>query len=192
MTIINIKIRKGSMFPANKLLSLIFSLIILPGLVAAQDDGSIIINKKEVDTVFEQGLANLATGRTISDIVVRHVDVGEEFMGVSVVQRDKKPVTEIETGIAHVDLDEIYYVVSGEGTMVTGGEFVDMETSHSNLLGDMLRGQIVGGVLQKVKPGDIAIIPKGMPHGWHEIVTDSIGYIIFRGDPNKVMDEVYK
>ena len=132
-------------------------------------------------------LDNLATGRTVSDIVVRHIDVGEENMGVSVVQRSKKEVTDIETGIAHVALDEIYYIVSGEGTMVTGGEFVDMQTSFSNLLGAMERGEIRGGVLQKVEPGDIAIIPKGMPHGWHEITTDSISYIIYRGDPDKTM-----
>jgi len=160
-------------------------------LTHAQDGGSIIIDKKEIETIFEQGLEVLATGRTVSDIVARHVDVGEEFMGVSVVQRPKTSVSEQESGIAHTDLDEIYYIVSGEGTMVTGGKFVDMAESHSDLLGAMQRGNIVGGVLQKVKPGDIAIIPKGMPHGWHEIVTDNIGYIIFRGDPNKVMKEKY-
>jgi hypothetical protein len=114
--------------------------------------------------------------------VARHVDVGDEYMGVSVVQRSKTEITEQETGIAHTDLDEIYYI---------GGEFIDPQSSHSDLLGGMLRGTIRGGVLQKVKPGDIAIIPKGMPHGWHEIVTDSIGYIIFRGDPNEVMDLKY-
>lgn len=158
----------------------------------AQDGGSIIINKKEIEAIFDQGLETLATGRTVSDIVARHVDVGEEFMGVSVVQRPKTLVSEQQTGIAHVDLDEIYYIVSGEGTMVTGGKFLDMEETHSDLLGAMHRGSIVGGVLQKVKPGDVAIIPKGMPHGWHEIVTDSIGYIIFRGDPNQVMQEKYE
>lgn len=157
----------------------------------AQDGGSVIIDKKETEAIFDQGLEVLATGRTVSDIVARHVDVGEQFMGVSVVQRPKTLVSEQETGISHVDLDEIYYIVSGEGTMVTGGKFVDMQESHSELLGAMHRGTIVGGVLQKVKPGDIAIIPKGMPHGWHEIVTDNIGYIIFRGDPNKVMKEKY-
>ena len=161
------------------------------GSATAQDGGSIIINKKEVEAVFDQGLVNLASGRTVSDIVARHVDVGEEYMGVSVVQRSKVDVTDQETGIAHTDLDEIYYIVTGEGTMVTGGECIDPQSSHSNLLGGMLRGTIQGGVLQKVKPGDIAIIPKGMPHGWHEIVTDSIGYIIFRGDPNQVMDLKY-
>ena len=172
------------------LTTLILSL--MGGPTFAQQDGSIIINKKEVEAVFDQGLANLASGRTVSDIVARHVDVGDEFMGVSVVQRSKKEITEQETGIAHTDLDEIYYIVTGEGTMVTGGEFIDPQSSHSDLLGGMLRGTIRGGVLQKVKPGDIAIIPKGMPHGWHEIVTDSIGYIIFRGDPNEVMDLKYE
>jgi len=51
----------------------------------------------------------------------------------------------------------------------------------------MLRGEIKDGVLQRVEVGDIAIIPKGMPHGWHEITSDTISYIIFRGDPNEVM-----
>lgn len=108
-------------------------------------------------------------------------------MGVSVVQRSKVSFAGKETGIAHVNLDEIYYIVAGEGTMVTGGEFIDMQSSVSDLLGPTQRGEISGGVLQKVKPGDIAIIPKGMPHGWHEIATDTISYTVFRGDPDKVM-----
>ncbi len=173
---------------ARKLLTLIVALLACNAFADDHEGGSIIIPKAEVNATLRQGLDNLATGRTVSDIVVRHIDVGEENMGVSVVQRDKKEVTDIETGIAHVTLDEIYYIVAGEGTMVTGGEFVDMQTNFSALLGPMERGEIRGGVLQKVEPGDIAIIPKGMPHGWHEITTDSISYIIFRGDPDKVMD----
>ena len=155
--------------------------------IADNDEGSTIMSKAEIDATLKQGLANLATGRTVSDIVMRHIDVGEENMGVSVVQRSKTEANDLETGIAHVDLDEIYYIVAGEGTMVTGGEFVDKQTSFSSLLGPMERGEIRGGVLQKVAPGDIAIILKGMPHGWHEMTTETISYIIFRGDPNKVM-----
>jgi len=149
--------------------------------------GSFVIPKDEVNETLLKGLTNLSEGRTVSDIVVRHVDVGEEYLGVSVVQRSKVEPSEVETGIAHVDLDEIYYIVAGEGTMVTGGGFVDPTETNSNLLGSMLRGEIKDGVLQKVEVGDIAIIPKGMPHGWHEITSDTISYIIFRGDPNEVM-----
>ena len=158
----------------------------------SHEGGSAIMTKEEVETTLAQGLANLAEGRAISDIVMRHISVGEENMGVSVVQRSKVDVTATETGIAHVNLDEIYYMVAGEGTMITGGEFVDKQTSVSGLLGPMERGEIRGGVRQKVKVGDIAIIPKGMPHGWYEITTETIGYIIFRGDPNKVMDLKYE
>ena len=124
----------------------------------------------------------------MSDFVVRHLITGEENLGVSVVQRRKVEITDSTSRIAHPDLDEIYYIVAGTGTMVTGGEFVDMESSISSLLGPMERGEIRGGVEQYVEPGDIAIIPKGMP--WRlKIDTDAISYIIFRGDPNKVMDE---
>ena len=69
------------------------------------------------------------------------------------------------SGVAHPDLDEIFYIVSGTGTMVSGGEFVGMKSSISSLLGPMERGEIRGGVEQQVEPGDTAIIPKGMPHG---------------------------
>lgn len=155
----------------------------------ADEDAAIIMRKSEVDSTLAQGLENLAQGRSVSDIVMRHIDVGEEHLGVSVVQRSKVEITESETGIAHPNLDETYYIVAGEGTMITGGEFIETISSVSSLLGPMERGEIRGGTLQKVKPGDIAIIPKGMPHGWHEIDTDNISYIIFRGDPDKVMQE---
>jgi uncharacterized RmlC-like cupin family protein len=71
--------------------------------------------------------------------------------------------------------------------MITGGNFISPTATNSSLLGPMLRGEIIGGIHQPVKVGDIAIIPKGVPHGWHEITTETISYIIFRGDPNKVM-----
>ena len=155
--------------------------------ISSEATGSVIMSKEEVESTLRQGLEELENGNSVSDIVMRHIDVGGQNMGVSVVQRSKVAFEGKETGIAHVNLDEIYYIVSGEGTMVTGGEFIDMQTSVSNLLGPMERGEIRGGVLQQVKPGDIAIIPKGMPHGWHEITTDAISYIIFRGDPDEVM-----
>ena len=149
---------------------------------------SVIIPKEEVDATLLEGLSRIAGDRAISDIVVRHIDVGEEYLGVSVVQRDKVEVSDTETGIAHIALDEIYYIVAGEGTMVTGGQFIDPTEINSNLLGSMLRGEIMGGTLQPVKVGDIAIIPKGMPHGWHEIKTETISYIIFRADPYEEME----
>jgi len=184
----NIAIRKVQLM-RNLIRLILLSLTVTSTtqLVSADDGGSTIMTSEEVAATLAQGLENLNGGSTVSDIVMRHIDVGEQNMGVSVVQRSKVEFTGTETGIAHVNLDEIYYIVTGEGTMVTGGEFIEKQTSTSSLLGPMERGEIRNGVLQKVKPGDIAIIPKGMPHGWHEITTASISYIIFRGDPDEVM-----
>jgi len=177
------------MQPGNTLLAITLTLASFSIPVFAADaGGSTIMTKEEVTATLAQGLKNLEGGSSVSDIVMRHIDVGEQNMGVSVVQRSKVSFQGKETGIAHPNLDEVYYIVSGEGTMVTGGEFANMQSSVSSLLGPMERGDINGGVLQKVKPGDIAIIPKGMPHGWHEITSDAISYIIFRGDPDKVME----
>jgi hypothetical protein len=108
-------------------------LLLLAGSRAlAQEGGSTIIPKREVNEVLLRGLDNLAGGGAVSDIVVRHLDVGDENMGVSVVQRSKVEVRDTITGIAHPDLDEIYYIVSGTGTMVTGGEFVDKQSNVSH------------------------------------------------------------
>ena len=52
-------------------------------------NASVIIPKKEVDATLLEGLSRIAGDRSISDIVVRHIDVGEEYLGVSVVQRTK-------------------------------------------------------------------------------------------------------
>ena len=76
-------------------------------------NASVIIPKKEVDATLLEGLSRIAGERSVSDIVVRHIDVGEEYLGVSVVQRDKVEVSDTEAGIAHIGLDEIHYIVAG-------------------------------------------------------------------------------
>lgn len=171
-----------------------FSVFLSAGLfighVCAQSTGATFISKADVAATVAEATARIkANESTISDLVIRHIDVGEENLGVSVVQRVRVAPGETHRGISHLNLDEIYYVISGEGTMITGGQMVEIQSRDSTLLGPMEIGTMTGGVLQKMKPGDIAIIPKGMAHGWHEIVTDSISYLIFRGDPDKVMSE---
>ena len=56
------------------------------------DDGASIIPVREINEVLLKGLDNIAEGRSVSDIVVRHLNVGEENFGVSVVQRDQVEV----------------------------------------------------------------------------------------------------
>jgi mannose-6-phosphate isomerase-like protein (cupin superfamily) len=91
------------------------------------------------------------------------------------------------TGLFHDSQTEGYYIVSGEGTMVTGGRIVNGRKSApdaavtTTLNGPSCSGSIMGSdvVLRRVRAGDIIIIPAGVPHGWSEI-PDHVDYLSFR------------
>jgi hypothetical protein len=91
------------------------------------------------------------------------------------------------TGLFHESQTEGYYIISGAGTMVTGGRIVNGRKSAANaavtttLNGPSCSGSIMGPdvVTREVKVGDIIIIPAGVPHGWSTI-PDHVDYLSFR------------
>ena len=100
-------------------------------------------------------------------------------------------------GISHNDETETYIIVSGGGTLVTGGTIVNGSRSGPEsevtkvLNGPSCSGPIVGEVTKKiVVPGDIIIIPFGVPHGWTGI-TDHVDYLTVRPDPDHVLQSGY-
>jgi hypothetical protein len=90
-------------------------------------------------------------------------------------------------GIAHDSQTEGYLIISGGGTLVTGGKIVNGRKSGptnevtTTLNGPSCSGAIVGSDVVKkvVKVGDIIIIPAGVPHGWTDI-GDHVDYLSFR------------
>ena len=89
--------------------------------------------------------------------------------------------------IAHDQQTEGYLIVSGSGTLVTGGKIVNGRKSPAEsevtkmLNGPSCSGMTVGADVVKkvVKTGDIIIIPAGVPHGWSDI-PDHVDYLSFR------------
>ena len=75
-----------------------------------------------------------------------------------------------------VNTTEIYYMVEGVATLVTGGTLTDTNASTPG------RG-IEGGVSRRVTKGDVIIIPGHTAHWFSELETD-IEYLIFRSDPD--------
>ena len=56
---------------------------------------------------------------------------------------------------------EMFYVIDGAGTLVTGGKLVDEKrTNDANLSGTSIQS----GVSKKVNKGDWIIVPEGVPH----------------------------
>lgn len=102
------------------------------------------------------------------------------------------------TGIAHDHQTETYVIVSGGGTLVTGGRIANGRKSAPDsavtlvLNGPSCSGTIVGDDVVKkvVKTGDIIIIPAGVPHGWIDI-TDHVDYLSVRPDPDRVLPANY-
>ena len=102
------------------------------------------------------------------------------------------------TGIEHDYQTETYIIVSGAGTVVTGGHIVNGRKSAPDsevtkvLNGPSCSGIIVGPdvVKRAVKPGDIIIIPATVPHGWTDI-ADHVDYLSVRPDPDRVLPAGY-
>lgn len=119
----------------------------------------------------------------ISDSPIRVADVGGYKVGVYGVFRPKA----LPGGaIAHdTSVTEIYYMLEGTGTLVTGGTLVDRRsTGVSPNTGRQNYGgsKIDGGKSRQVAPGDIIIIPGKVPHWWSSLDSD-IKYVIYRPDP---------
>jgi len=97
-------------------------------------------------------------------------------------------------GIAHDHQTETYIIVSGTGTLITGGRIVNGRKSAPDspvttvLNGPSCSGAIAGPdvVTRSVKTGDIIIIPAGVPHGWSDI-PDHVDYLSVRPDPDRVL-----
>lgn len=102
-------------------------------------------------------------------------------------QASGRPADAAATGISHDSQTESYIIVSGSGTLVTGGHIVNGRKSAADsqvtkvLNGPSCNGIIAGAdvVKQVVKTGDVIIIPAGVPHGWIDI-ADHVDYLSIR------------
>ena len=102
------------------------------------------------------------------------------------------------TGLWHQGQTETYLIISGSGTLVTGGKVMNGRKSAPDsqvtkvLNGPSCSGSIVGDDVVKrvVNVGDIIIIPAGTPHGWADI-PDHVDYLTVRPDPQRTISELY-
>jgi len=117
----------------------------------------------------------------VSDRPIRVVDVtGDYRVGVYGVYRPREVAG--DANLHEVDTTEIYYMLTGTATLVTGGTMVDPyrpATSSTSLRAP----RIEGGVSRRVGPGDVVVIPGHTPHWWSSLDSD-IEYLIFRPDPD--------
>ena len=64
-------------------------------------------------------------------------------------------------GELHQNQDDIMIVKKGTATLVTGGTLVDPKTVSD---GELRGTSVKGGVSKSLGPGDVVIVPAGLPH----------------------------
>ena len=131
------------------------------------------------------------------DRQMKVVDMGKYNMSVGVLRRGKTNPGAPVGAINHTQITEVYYIVSGSGTLLTGGvvegakplpadgEIVKVAVGPSNQGTFKQAAQS-----RKVGPGDIVIIPPGVYHGFTD-VDDHVEYVSVRPDPDHVLPAGY-
>ncbi len=90
--------------------------------------------------------------------------VAETGTGQMVVRRRQEGPNNASV---HDDLTEIYQIVAGSGTFVTGGT---IKNPNERTAG------ISGGESRQVKAGDFVVLPPGTPH-WFSKIDGAITYV---------------
>lgn len=126
------------------------------------------------------------------DQQVRDVDIGKSHVGVGVVYRGKLAAPAPESVAEHDLVSEVYHIIDGSATLVTGPDLVGMKRRPADLETVRLfngpgnnSASIRNGVAHELKAGDVIVIPAGTGH-WFTRIDDHITYLMIRIDPDKV------
>ena len=126
------------------------------------------------------------------DQQIRAVDAGKTNVDVGLVYRGKLDSPAPNSVAEHDQVSEVYHVIDGAATLVTGPDLVDTKRRPADDRAvKMLNGpgsnsgSIRNGVTYQLKPGDVVIIPAGTGH-WFTKIDDHITYLMVRIDPDKI------
>jgi quercetin dioxygenase-like cupin family protein len=138
------------------IVALLAPALVIMAVVAAQPEktGVIHLDHEKVAAVFAKGGPLLATNNF-------KVQAGRR--------------TEAGEAEIHDHDTDIFYIVEGSATFVTGGKPVDTRTVSP---GETRAKSIAGGTEQKLTKGDIIMIPTGVPHWFKEVTGPFLYYVV--------------
>lgn len=146
------------------------------------------VPKSELDAYTQRAIEN-----HIVDQQVRCVDLGKVQAGIGLVTRGQLVPGSGGAVAEHEQVTEVYYVIDGSATLLTGPDLVDPKPRPSDLL--TVREQngpgfnatsIENPETHELKAGDMIVIPAGTGH-WFTRIDDHITYAMVRIDPDKVL-----
>jgi oxalate decarboxylase/phosphoglucose isomerase-like protein (cupin superfamily) len=144
------------------------------------------VSSAEIQEAVKRGIAALTPGVSVNDRIVSFADIAKYNVAVAVVARPAGPDPR---ALSHDKITEIYYVLKGSGTQLTGTLLNGTHQDTSKTIGPGMSSNtpLQNTATKKLGPGDIQIIPPGLGHQWANIDAGGIQYLVFRVDPEKVL-----
>ena len=140
-----------------------------------------------------QAYERVADATGLTDLQVRSVDIGKTNVQIALVKRGALEEPRPHSVAEHDLVTEVYYVLSGSGTNLTGPDLVDKRRRPAdNRAVRFLNGPgnnaaaVRDGVTYELTVGDMMIVPAGTGHQFTRI-EDHITYLMVRVDPDKVV-----
>ena len=133
------------------------------------------ISKEEHEAVLKEQIP-----KNVVDQPIKAADVLGGKASVAMLHRVKPEAS----ALIHDHVTETYYILSGSGTIVTGGRLGDAKPTDLTRVnaGMSQTGTRIGGDARRVKPGDIVLIPAGTPHSFSAL-DGPISYLVYRFEP---------
>lgn len=176
--------------------AVVISCVFSAGMLVAQNDNpeptctmcpATYIDKAEVDAYVKKAMAEKLTDQQIRD-----VEIGKAHVGIGVVHRPRLTAPPPDSVAEHDLVSEVYHVISGAGTLVTGPDLVGKQRRPATLETVRLfngpgnnAAAIRNPVSREITTGDVVVIPAGTGHYFSRI-DDHITYLMIRIDPDKV------
>jgi mannose-6-phosphate isomerase-like protein (cupin superfamily) len=117
--------------------------------------------------------------KTTYDKPIKTVDAGAYKVTIVILRRI--PSETPDSSLVHDRVTEVYQIITGAGTFETGGVLVDGKPVDltSEAAGPSIRGTIQGGESRRMGPGDVVVIPPGVPHRFSKL-EGTITYLVTR------------
>jgi mannose-6-phosphate isomerase-like protein (cupin superfamily) len=92
----------------------------------------------------------------------------------------------------HTEVSEVYVILEGTATLVTGGKLAEAKLNFNLGPGTpTYSGKYEGGLARQVRAGDVIVNPPGTVHSWKSVDSPKLVYMNVWIDPEKKLPAGY-
>ena len=140
----------------------IFAALLVLAQASSTSIPAVVVRAADIQGTLESAIAN-----GVVDTPIRTIDAGGHHVGVAIVHRGS--AANLVAGTIHSEVTEVYTVIEGSATLVTGGRLIDAQPREVTALRRMVSGPgwtgngMEGGVTRRGGGGGRRHKPPGPP-----------------------------